>query len=149
MAQSVSFSDAQANVQLVDCYTVHPLSTSAKVLTKRCAPDPEPVLEDGAYVMVDFGLSFPLDNFAIDGDEVQLFANCDHLSGCDFYGVWADPFIHDDGYITYITSTVITEYLFEPQADGTIEVFRSIDQCYPLGCSDPPLESIGFAEPAP
>lgn len=90
----------------------------------------------------------PLFSFVKNGDQIKLSSNCAFMSGCDYYGNWKDTFtlVQDDPQtfdLFYINSTVHTHYQFRIQPTGNVKVFASHDQCYPVGCQNPPLHLVG------
>lgn len=90
--------------------------------------------------------------FERQGSMIILYSNCAFASGCDLFGFWNDPFpLVNEGSglysTTYTIATVNSVYEFAVQSDGTVLVSGAHDQCYPSGCSNPPLEPTGTFAP--
>lgn len=108
-----------------------------------------PSIIDGQVYTITLPYVLPdsLHHFTKQGNTITLYSNCVQLSGCSFWGFWTLPFQliqNSDGSYTTIftTSTVINEYRFVP-VDGGVDVFARHDQCYPIGCQNPPMQYVG------
>ncbi len=109
-----------------------------------------PDLKENTRYQVVLPYSTPDVLFAFEknGSGFQLYSNCTYIYGCNYFGLWNNPFSYraasNHTYtVVYTQSTVINTYRFTPQSNGTVKVYASHDQCYPSGCQNPPLKFVG------
>jgi hypothetical protein len=86
-----------------------------------------PAFQDGGYTVTSYLDFDPLYQFGKTGGSVLLRSDPDvGLWGEDYYGYWAEPFALDGNSLSYIIGLTHTTYDFEPLADGSVDIVKTL-----------------------